>query len=276
MARQGIAIRASSRRLLLPVLLGASLVGCHADETDPGAPLGHMQAPLHAADCTEYRDLPHCALGDAVVSASRDGATLGVTSLRTPGRDGVAILLPDSTGFDVFGTRETSSDSTMHWRAISAGAVTSTMTVQNTDNGFTVSGTFTGSDPSTYTAELYRAGELVGAIRGLKSGTGVRARHVQQLRIRIRIRIGFRVVIDIIIGRAEQVSATEGACVWDLPLQDGQEAVTTLPDGTDVTFDRVQLVEEVRGSGSYPYASFDRLDYTSNDESLQITDERQH
>jgi hypothetical protein len=259
---------------LLPVVLGASLIGCHADEPIASDLPANMQAPLHAADCTEYRDLAHCALGGATVAASRDGATLAVTSLQTAGKDGVAILLPDSTGFDVTGTRDTSSDSTMIWRAISAGTVTSTMTVQNTDDGFTVSGEFTGSESGTYTAELYRAGELVGTIPGLRSGgDGVHARNVQQLRIRIRIRIGF-VVIIIVIGRAQQATTTEGACVWDLPLQDGQEAVTTLPDGTDVTFDRVQLVEDVQGGGSYPYLTFDRLDYTSNDEAFQITDEQ--
>jgi hypothetical protein len=274
MERQGIPVRASSRRLrLLAVLLGASLAGCQAEEPTTIEPLENLEAAVHAADCTDYRDLRHCALGGAALTPSRDGSTLDVTSLRTPGEDGVAILLPDSTGFDVTGERHTSSESTMVWRAISAGAVTSTMTVQNTDDGFTVSGEFTGSDPSTYNVELYRRGERVGTVTDVKSGEGIHARWVQQLRIIIRIRIGF-VVITIII-RAAHETATEGACVWDLPLQDGQEAVTTLADGTEVTFDRARLVENVKGGGSYPYLTFDRLDYTSNDESFRITDERQ-
>ncbi len=277
MQQRGTPIRASFRYIgLLSAVLAGGLAGCQTDDAvtadDPPDDKG---APLQAQGCTEYQDLEHCPLGGASVALGRDG--LDVTSLRKPGRDGVAILLPESTEFEATGTRVASSDSAMIWKAVSAGAVTSTMTVQNTDDGFTVSGEFTGNNPSTYNAILYRAGAVVGTVAGMKSGVDkLKARWDNRFRITIRIRIGFK-TITIVITWGQQLIAAEGtagACVWDMPLEEGQEAVTTLPDGKEVTFDRVQLVENVLKGGSYPYMTFDRLDYTSNDESLTIDSER--
>jgi hypothetical protein len=226
-----------------------------------------------AQACTEFQGLEHCPLGNAKLAPGRDGATLDVSSMRKPGSDGVAIRLPDSTEFDAAGVRQSNSDSTMIWKAASGGSVTSTMTVQNTDDGFTISGEFTGNKPSTYDAILYKEGAVVGTVSGLKSGVDtLRARWSQRNLIVIVIRIRFRVIIIIIRnGEQQQQAGTEGACVWDLPL--GQDAVTTLPDGKEVTFDRVELVENVLKGGSYPYLTFDRIDYTSNDASLQINRE---
>jgi len=258
---------------LLSMLLGGALAGCQIDDASPANdPLDDQDLSAQAQACTEFQGLEHCPLGNAKLAPGRDGATLDVTSMRKPGTDGVAILLPDSTEFDASGVRQSNSDSAMIWKAVSGGAVTSTMTVQNTDDGFTISGEFTGNKPSTYDAILYRAGEVVGRVSGLNSGVDtLKARWSQrQLRV-IVIRIKFVVIIIIIRANEQQQAGTEGACVWDMPL--GQDAVTTLRDGKEVTFDRVELVENVLKGGSYPYLTFDRIDYTSNDESLQINRE---
>jgi hypothetical protein len=256
------------------VLFGAGLAGCRSDDSAIASdPLDKLDPAGNAAACVDLQGLSHCALGNARLTPSKDGSTLDVTAMRAPDKDGVAILLPEATEFDLAGTRRSDSGSTTITRAISAGVVTSTMTVQNTASGFTVSGTFTGNDASTYNVNLYKADTLVGTAAGLRSGVdGLTASWAQPQRIVIRIRIGF-VVIIIVIGRAQPLAATEGACVWNLPLDDGQLAVTTLADGTAVTFDRLQLVENVQQGGSYPYLTFDRIDYTSNNPSLQITSE---
>lgn len=275
MDRPRIPVHASFISLaLLLVLAGGCLPGWQTDEP----PVANDQTDKltgtpNASGCVDFGGFTNCPLGDARLLPSEDGTTLDVTSLRTAGEDGVSFLLPEVTDFEVTGSRPPSSSSTMISRAISDGDVTSTMTVRDTDDGFTVSGTFTGNDASTYNAELYRAGELVGTVAGLASGgEGLRARWLQRPIIIWVIQIGFHIYIFIF--GAQQAEATEGACIWDLALPKNQQASTTLADGTEVTFDHVRLVENVEPSGSYPYLTFDRIDYTSDDGTFRISNER--
>jgi hypothetical protein len=261
-------------RLALPLML---LGGCLPDAGTDDVPASEPTTSLATtnATCVDYQGISNCGLGAAVLTPSRDGS-LDVTGLRTAGRDGVAFQLPEVTSFDVTGTRERSSTGSVLTRAISDGKVTSTMTVRDTIDGFTVSGTFTGNTGATYNAELYNRGQRVGTVAGIKSGEGLSASwvdpEVARARIRIRIRIGF-VVITITIGLAATEAPTEGACVWDYGLPEDTQATTKLADGTPVTFDRVRLVENVDPAGSYPYLSFDRIDYTSSDGGFRIDGE---
>ena len=283
MKTKRLSIHASTKHLgLVFVLLGTSLAACDSDDAVITRDhLDSREAPSYGANCTDYQGLTHCPLGDAKLLANKEEPTLDVTSLRTPEKDGVAILLPEVTQFVATGTRNSDSAATMIARSISKEVVTSTMTVQNTDDGFDVSGLFTGNEQSTYNVHLYKEGSLVGIVSGQESGKD----HLQvhwadenpEFRIRIRITIEFD-VITITITRTKfkagaDPSIAEGACVWDLPLG-GRTAWVKLENGTEIKFDRLLLVENVREGGSYPYMAFDRIDLTSNDESFQLDSER--
>lgn len=260
-------------RLALPLALLAGCLPDAADEVPAGDPAQNLATTN--AGCVDFQGISNCGLGAAALTPTRDGL-LDVTGLRTAGRDGVAFQLPDVTSFDVTGTRQHSDAASLITRAVSDGKVTSTMTVRNTSDGFTISGTFTGNSNATYNAELYSRGERVGTVAGIKSGDGLHAAWIDTARARpritIRIRIGF-VVITISFAHAFTEAPTEGACVWDYGLPEDTQATTKLADGTPVTFDRVRLVENVDPAGSYPYLSFDRIDYTSSDGGFLIDGE---
>jgi hypothetical protein len=246
-------------RLVAPAVLAFAL---------PGAAL--------AADCAEFEGIQHCATGSAKLSTTSSG--LEVTGF--DGQSGVAIQLGGATHWQI-GTAfkgNSAGNAGFVSTAVAGGQVTSTMRFQQQGSQFGVTATFTGAGSgSTYAAMVYNNGVFQGGQGNIPSGS--RAMIVNRYDNPLDPwvdpwdpwwdpwwwpwwwwhDIGFGLV------------ASNGGCFHSFGTS---EPVTfTLPDGREVVGNRVELVEEVRGSGSYPYLSFDAMRLTGTIESLTIESE---
>lgn len=282
MKRQRTAAWTASRHLaILAGLLTTTLMACQADDYDP-TPLTGLQAPALTTQCMDFGGLQNCALGAATVTPSRDGAAMDVANLRTAGQDGIATFLPATRTFSMVGRSTSDPKTTELSRAIDQGEVISTMTAQHNAAGLGLTGTFTGNADATYNANLYKDGQLVGTIPGLKSGAqGLQVYPGPKAQGRIIIIIifwGFGNIdiwiFNTLTGEKTQAAApVAGACVWKVDLAQDADPHVTLLDGTSVAVDHVEMVENVNAAGSYPYMSFDRIDYSSNAGALHVTGE---
>jgi hypothetical protein len=156
------------------------------------------------------------------------------------------------------------------------GVSLSTMTSISTDRDLTLSATYTANgDASTYRAIFYREGEEVGRISRIPNGGEV------TLRIYPCVPWpgcrGIRFPPDFHVSSlAVAADENEGACGWDMSFHENSLPVLTLEDGSAVTVDRVELKEELSAKGSYPYISFNRMDYTYDGGELLLTEEELH
>lgn len=247
-------------------LLGIGIAGCRGEE--PAS--GQAQTALEGIEnCLDFAGNVHCSLGNAQLSRTADGA-LHIGPLGTSGGDGVAIHLPGASSFTADGQISPASVG-LHARALSAGAVVSTTSVQRTSNGgYALTASFTGSGTdSTYNANLYQQGALVGVIRDVRGNVPIplayhncHPQHPNYPNCFPVVRhTGFK---------NTRTAAALGACVWDYT---GAQVKVTLPTGGSVIADRVELVENVDSSGGYPYLNFDRLDYLVAGGSMVIKSE---
>ena len=271
---------------VLAGLLTSTLMGCQADDPDPDpedAPSG-LAAPAITTQCMDFGGLQNCALGAATVRPSGDGTAMDVTGLRRAGQDGIATFLPATRTFTMLGRSTADPKSTEISRAINQGEIISTMTAQHNANGLALTGTFTGNADATYNANLYKDGRLVGTVPGLKSNAqGLQIYPGPEAQNRIIIIIIFwgfdNIDIWIIFDangqktRAALPPPDAGACVWKVDLAKESDPHVTLPDGSSVGVDHIEMVENVNAAGSYPYMSFDRIDYSSNAGALHVTSE---
>jgi hypothetical protein len=248
-------------------LLGAGLPGCH--DGDPGVANEQSQevAAQSDAGCVDFEGLTHCPLGSATVSLGKDGRQLEVTRMADPRRDGVSILLPDVSSFHPDGRVEGSGPGvSLTASAFQAGTIVGRMTLQKTDDSYVVSAAFTGTGGSSpYQVNLYRQDELVGSIAGLQSGQRLALRRVRP--------VPWCCWPPPPPFRNMQRGPNVGACVWDQSFA-GDEVVAALSDGTTVVADRIELEEVIPRAGSYPYMSFNRIDYTTDGAALVLTGER--
>jgi hypothetical protein len=248
-------------------VLSVGLAGCQADDPEATDDVSQeLAAPNADSDCIEFHGLQHCPLGGATVSLGKDGE-LEVSRMASPRRDGVSILLPDVSNFVPEGRVEASGDSlSLTASAYHAGTIVGRMTLRQTEDRYELSAAFTGSGgASPYQANLYRQNQRVGTIGGLSSGD--------------------RLVMwpwwpcwpcwppPPPPFRNMQFGPNTGACIWDVPLG-GAEVLAELRDGSTVVVDRVELEEVIPRGGSYPYMSFNRLDYTSDGARIVLTGER--
>jgi hypothetical protein len=248
-------------------LLSAGLAGCQADDPETTTDRSQQLAERSVdAQCVEFEGLRHCALGAAAVSLARDGE-LEVSRMADPRRDGVSIELPDVSNFVPEGRVEASGDSlSLTASAFQAGTIVGRMTLQQTADRYVVSAAFTGSgEASPYQVNLYYRNQRVGTIGDLISG--------ERLALPPRWPCWpcwppppppFRNI---------QLGPNAGACVWDQSFG-GAEVLAQLRDGSTVVADRIELEEVIPRSGSYPYMSFNRLDYTSNGARIVLAGER--
>ena len=254
LAASRLGSRALARSLGLALGLGlalAALAACH-DELAPDQEPAHPERPaqLAAPRCVAHQGLPHCALGAATLTPSRDGASLWVGGLGDAQRDGVAILLPEVTRFAQTGDVLGPAGSSLLARSMSDGVATSSLVAQSRRGVVELSATFTGAGaPLDYQARLYHLGARVGT---LQLGQGASLPIVDPNE-------GEDFDAD---GDSDFHIDPAGACIWGVALR-GRAAVR-LPDGRTVKVDRVELAEQVSVRGSYPYLTFDRIDYLSS------------
>lgn len=267
---------------VLAGLFAGTLMGCQADDPDADSE-AEIATPALTSQCVDFGGLQNCALGAAKLSRSKDGAALDVTGLRAAGEDGIATFLPSTRTFSMAGQSTADAKSTEISRAVTQGEVISTMTAQHNERGLNLTGTFTGNADATYNANLFKDGKLVGTVPGLKSNAeGLQIYPGPRAQNRIIIIIifwGFGNIdiwiIDWLHGgkQAHAAAPQAGACVWKVDLAQDADPHVTLPDGSSVGVDHVEMVENVTAAGSYPYLSFDRIDYSSNAGALHVTGE---
>lgn len=260
----------SIRRLLAPAALMLAL---------PGSAL---------ADCAQFEGIQHCTVGATRLSTTEAG--LEVSGFGGEGTDGVRIALPGATSWQI-GTAlrgNQKGDSRLSVTAFASGSPNSNMTLQQVGPRFDISATFTGAATSgvkgaktaaassgTYSALVYRNGVFQGGAGNIPNGA--RAMYVNHGDIFNPWPAdpwdpwdwwwpwwwwndtGFGLV------------AQTGGCFHT--LSSSAPITFNLPDGRQIQGDRVELVEEVTGAGSYPYLSFDAIRVTGTVDSVTITGE---
>jgi hypothetical protein len=276
MQRLGMTIRGSATHLgLLWVLAAAGLTACHGDSSTAATDdLGRIASTETGQDCVDFQGNKHCPLGNAKLAPSADGTSLQATGLAAAGKDGVAILLPDVTQFTPSGQIDSKSGTTLVARSINEGVSTSSLNLQRNLDGYAISASFTGSAAgSTYSAQFYNSGQLVGTVGGLVSGGNAM---VTQRPCRFPPP-GCRwpsfppmppwppfAVLQNAGGNGGSGVGSPGACVWKINFGQANQIQAKLADGSSVLADAVDLVEDVQGQGSYPYLTFNRIDYTTD------------
>jgi hypothetical protein len=143
-----------------------------------------------AASAGIFQGLNNTALGSATVyitnipSSGQDGSALYITNLGSGGQDGVGITLPaEATGLSVVWQALDASNTLptgayIEEQAIGtangiAGSVLGAVTVTKTGTGdYSISANYSGEGASSYTAQAYLRGVLVGQAVGL-SGTSL-------------------------------------------------------------------------------------------------------
>ncbi len=268
-------VRVSFIGLGLPFALLAGVVACKGDEAGSGEE--GEQGLLSPANCVEFAGNSHCSLGGARLALSAKGE-LGVTGMRTADKDGVAIHLPDVTSFTPSGVwSRANGGAKMVARSINEGVSTSTMSASVDQGGVAFSASFTGAgQASTYSAIYSRNGEEVARIANLSNGTVLRPIfrpcspwprclwEPQPPIFRIR---------TVLAANATSNAEASGACSWEQRFDPDAPAQVTLEDGRTVEVDHLELREEIPAGGSYPYTSFNRIDYTYDGGALTLTGE---
>lgn len=286
MQRLRMSIRGTATHLLLISSVG--LAACRGDgSTAASDDLGRIAGTEAAQDCVDFRGNQHCALGGAKLAT--DGVSLQASGLNTAGKDGLAILLPDVTQFTPSGQISSASGRTLFARSINEGVSTSSLTVQRSLDGFAISASFTGSaSGGTYSARFYNGGQLVGTIGGLPSGGALAGGRGAATSIFVPRPCEFPppgckwpAMPDfppwppfmVVQTPGGDTGGQPGACVWKLRFGQANAIEAQLADGSKVRADAIDLVEDVRGQGSYPYLTFNRIDYTTDAVSGRIDGE---
>lgn len=246
-------------RLLAPAVLAVAL---------PGA--------AWAANCVNFDGVEHCAIGNAQLTSTSSG--LQITNFGASGSDGVAFQIPGATSWTVSSAIQGNSAATTRLvsTAVADGAPTSSMILQQNGGSVTVSATFTGAGRgATYSALIYKDGVFQGGGGGIPSGQmAMMINRTNPINNPDPPRpdpwpwwwwwwwfhdFGFSIVSS--TGGCSHTFST--SMPWSF----------TLADGRSVIGNRVDLVEDVPGSGSYPYLSFDAMQSQGTPGSLTIQSE---
>lgn len=222
--------------------------------------------PAAAADCVTFEGLQHCALGSADLSLVNQGAALRVDAFDPNGGDGVAIDLGGgATQWSAVLRRRLDAGDSFVSTAVAGGQVASRAVVREGVMGhLAITASFTGgSSSSTYSALVYRDGQLVGGMGGLTGAGPVIVEPIDFCDLHPDSPLCDE-LDDFDIDPA-------GACGWGFryPLDRGFR----LPDGQEVVGDELRLREELDPNGHYPYLSFDSMELTTSGEGLRIKTE---
>ncbi|WP_375764902.1 hypothetical protein NR798_24605 [Archangium gephyra] len=250
-------------------------------------------AQSHAQECVKSDGLNVCAIGKAQLKPLDETSVL-LSNLGERGTDGAAISLGQATDWTAaYETSPMSDTQQTTFTAVSDGAPISTTTSVRKGDARDISATFTSSGAdSTYTLQAYRQGELQAEVRGIPSG---------QLAARAMpipggnspsCRPYYQTVPDCYSACAQQQynsclycetrcprpigfhnvsnEVLAGACRW--VVRDTVRPVI-LSDGNTVEADELVMTEEVRGTGSYPYVSFEKILFQASGGTARIGDQ---
>jgi hypothetical protein len=198
-----------------------------------------------------FRDLAHVRLGGATLALDAREDALVVRTADPRGTDGVRVDLGrgvTSWSARVRPTLSPDQPFSLTLGAIADGQVISRAFVRQTADALEVSAQFTGGTTSTYSAQVYDNGRMVGAVGGLSA----------------RARIGLPIDICQAVpefcewGPVFQ-NTLFGECMWRIGSASGVDAEFALPGGSRIRGDELRLVEEVDPAGHYPYLSFSAI-----------------
>src|SRR5262245_4749357 len=113
-----------------------------------------------------FQGLKHTAVGTAMLRLDAAAGALVVDPLDPGGRDGVAVELGEATHWSARTrvTADRARPAMLSWNAMADGVRISTATMRLAGDGVALGASFTGGTESTYSAQVYRDGRLVGAV----------------------------------------------------------------------------------------------------------------
>ncbi|RKH49924.1 hypothetical protein D7X55_09335 [Corallococcus sp. AB049A] len=139
-------------------------------------------AQAQAQDCVQFSGMKHCATGAAKLVV--DGKELLVQSADASGNDGVVVDTAQAKGWSAGLAHEPSGEAreTTVKTVISDGKVVAASVVTETSEGQEFAASFVDANgkPATYSAMVFREGQLVASVSGISSGS-VGARSVAGL-----------------------------------------------------------------------------------------------
>lgn len=204
-----------------------------------------------------FQGLTHTAVGGAVLRHDTAGDTLAVATFDPAGGDGVAVGLPKTSSWaarlqvvDRGLPLKLSFDALADARRISTAAISRTAGVSE------FSAVFTGSTRPTYTAAVYRGGQLVGAVGSLPPAARV---YVPPSPCDIPEFRPFFICGNLV---SRFHNTADGECIWAFVFDRTQSF--RLPNGAVLTGNELRLIEEVSAPGHYPYTSFDGMVVRTN------------
>lgn len=274
-----ISNRATTVFMALAALIASA--GCGPAEDAEAEDLGQVEQA--AGYCIMANSRPHCTLGNTQLTTSPTptGTTqVNVSGMNTVGADGVLISLPQATQWSSDGAVGTPRTGALHYRAraIASNIATSAASIDESNGQFTFTAGFTGTGQgSTYSVIIYNGTTPVAAATRIQSGkpaaTVVRRSSSSGWWWPLFWFLIRDMPANIMAGNGTNVAVNPGACVWQERFAPGLLADFRLPDGRVYTGDRIDIIEEVPVTGSYPYLTFDTMEYTSNGGSLSLLNE---
>lgn len=248
-----------------------------------------FSTPAAAQACVDYQGINHCPVGDASLGLAPDGSGLEVSNLGREGSDGVLSIFGGATQWsaDVEFSNPSLQPSTIALTARANGEATSRATVRPVEGGYLLQASFTGeTTASTYSALIYKGGVLqasVGGIRSAGSSSKLKALPTAPTSGFENTNAAVAVYVDGMYWGELDLDRnwwwwtwgfgimSNGGCTWGLQMHRAE--TFSLPDGSTAEGDEIVLIEEVRGSGHYPYVSFDSIEVTSSVEGMKVTSE---
>jgi hypothetical protein len=211
-----------------------------------------------------FQGLKHTAVGTAMLRLDAAGAALVVDPMDPAGGDGVAVELGQATSWSARSrvTINRTRPAFLSWNAMADGVRISTSTMRLAGDSFELGASFTGGNRSTYSAQVYKRGQLVGAEGGVPS--------TAHISVPPSFCDAFSEILECPF-TIEFHSTQNTICLWQAVLE--RLTAFRLPDGTVLTGDEVRLVEEIQPAGRYAYDLFHAIVTLSNVHSIAISSE---
>lgn len=263
--------------------LTITMVSCSSDKDGianaPAQPSHGQKSPhVLAPVCNSLLAVDRCPLGTATLSYDVDAGVLAASNLNDT-RTGVTSTFLDAHNWHQEVRTAVPSAAGEQYSLVSyhddVRQSRLDMTADPTDNTATLlNPTFDGGS-GVYTVRVYNDGDVVAEQKGVQPGSTTAA-YVIIIIIRDQ---NFKVVAVIVIHNGQEKAGAHiqtdptaepgspeeaGACVWGIGGPSHDAIDFRLPDGTLAHGDEVRFIEEVDGSGRYPYHASNRVDVLSN------------
>lgn len=259
-------------RLLAAALLSVA-AGCQGDETETDT-LASQEA--RAEQCVQRFDgIQSCATGSARLTSTEKG--LAVSGLRSAKTDGVASTFSKAVKWSQDTEVKLGAGGSLSFAARSGDQVVSTLSVTpgREPNTVQLAPRFTGAPGgSPYRMNVYNDGVLTGS-SSEPAGLMITFYNWRDFISWLYMHADF-FEIDIWyvkpgVTGLQTAPANVGACGWRLHT-DNNPFTVKLSDGTEVTGDQVEFIEEIE-DGHYPYNGFTGIDVKAAAEGFNIVGE---